>query len=129
MYVHILAHTHDDVGWLKTVDEYYTGSNEGAQPAEVNLILSETVEALFTNKERKFTYCEIKFFTMWYDVQTQEVKDKVKQLVKEGRWEFVNGGWSMFDEAVPHYEDMINNMMKGHEFLLSEFGVKPRMGW
>ena len=56
----------------------------------------------------------MKFFTMWWDKQTQEKKDQVKQLVKEGRLEFVNGGWTMHDEAVPHYEDMINNMMKGH---------------
>ena len=24
---------------------------------------------------------------------------------------------------------MINNMLLGHEFLLKEFGIKPRIGW
>ena len=35
----------------------------------------------------------------------------------------------MHDEACPTYEDMINNMMLGHDFILKEFGVKPRIGW
>ena len=62
----------------------------------------------------KFTYVEMKFFSMWYNSQPQSVKDKVKKFVKEGRFEFLNGGWSANDEACPTHEDILDNMMKGH---------------
>ena len=65
----------------------------------------------------KFTYAEMKFFTMWYYRQPQKIKDKLKKYVKEGRFEFLNGGWSANDEACPIYEDIIDNVMVGHEFL------------
>lgn len=35
----------------------------------------------------------------------------------------------MHDEACPIYEDMIENMMMGHNFITQNFGVKPRIGW
>ena len=35
----------------------------------------------------------------------------------------------MHDEACPYFEDMINNMMHGHQFVLKEFGVKPKVAW
>lgn len=35
----------------------------------------------------------------------------------------------MHDEACPIYEDMIDNMQIGHDFILKEFGVKPSIGW
>ena len=37
--VHLVSHTHDDVGWLKTVDQYYYGSNNGEQTAAVQYVL------------------------------------------------------------------------------------------
>jgi hypothetical protein len=50
-------------------------------------------------------------------------------MVQEGRLELLNAGWSMHDEACPHYEDMITNMWKGHEFVKNEFSVTPRVAW
>ena len=41
----------------------------------------------------------------------------------------ISGGWSMHDEACPIYEDIIDNMKIGPEFILKEFGEKPRIGW
>ena len=35
-------------------------------------------------------------------------------LVRDSRLEFINGGWAMHDEACPTYDNMIENMMKGH---------------
>ena len=67
LYVHLLTHTHDDVGWLKTYEEYFTGTNQGVTIANVKLILDTTIEALLRNPEYRFTYVEIKFFSMWWE--------------------------------------------------------------
>lgn len=41
----------------------------------------------------------------------------------------MNAGWSMHDEACTHADDMMNNMMVGHEFLKREFDYVPKIGW
>ena len=91
--------------------------------------LNSIIDALLDNPERKFSEVEMKFFSMWWDKQTPEKQEQTRGLVKSGQLEIINGGWSMHDEACPIYEDMINNMMYGQDFVLKEFGVKPRIGW
>ena len=53
----------------------------------------------------------------------------MRKWVSEGRLEFVNGAWSANDEALPTYQDIIANLMKGHEFLKEEFDFVPKAGW
>jgi alpha-mannosidase len=57
------------------------------------------------------------------------VKQQVKQLVREGRLEFVNGGWVAPDEACPSYEDLLLNKIIGHTFLNGTFGYIPKHAW
>jgi len=63
------------------------------------------VEELINDPKKRFTYVEMKFFSMWWARQNDDTKAAVRDLVQEGRLEFVNGGWSMHDEACTHYED------------------------
>ncbi|KAF8694238.1 hypothetical protein HU200_038373 [Digitaria exilis] len=56
--VHVVPHTHDDVGWLKTVDQYYVGSNNSIQGACVQNVLDSLIPALLKDENRKFIYVE-----------------------------------------------------------------------
>lgn len=127
--VHLVPHTHDDVGWLKTVDQYYAGLNNSIQNANVKFILDSVVRSLAANPDRKFTYVEIAFFHRWWVQQDEATQTLVKRLVKDGQLQFVNGGWCMHDEATPHYIDMIDQTTTGHRLLMEEFGVSPKVGW
>ena len=60
--VHIVCHTHDDVGWLKTVDQYYQGSNNTIQQANIAMILDTVTQQLERDPNRKFTYVEQAYF-------------------------------------------------------------------
>lgn len=127
--VHLVPHTHDDVGWLKTVDQYYTGSNSSLQVAAVQYILDSFIDALQNDPNRKFIYVEVAFFKRWWREQRNEKREIVRKLVESGQLEFINGGWCMHDEASTYYVDMIDQTTLGHRFIKKEFGKVPRIGW
>ncbi|CAN1243890.1 Alpha-mannosidase At3g26720 [Linum perenne] len=127
--VHLVPHSHDDVGWLKTVDQYYFGGNNSIRGACVQNVLDSVMSSLFEDKNRKFIYVEMAFFQRWWRQQSNAMKEKVKGLVNSGQLEFINGGMCMHDEATPHYIDLIDQTTLGHKFIQDEFGQVPRVGW
>ncbi len=46
--VHLIPHSHDDVGWIKTVDEYFYGANlklrSGGVQYTIDTVVSELTE-------------------------------------------------------------------------------------
>ncbi|XP_055477049.1 lysosomal alpha-mannosidase isoform X2 [Psammomys obesus] len=129
--VHLLPHTHDDVGWLKTVDQYYYGVKNDIQHASVQYILDSVISALLADPTRRFIYVEMAFFSRWWKEQTSATQDTVQELVRQGRLEFVNGGWVMNDEAATHYGAIVDQMTLGLRFLQDTFGShgRPRVAW
>jgi len=108
-HIHFIAHSHDDVGWLKTPKDYYD--------TQVRFILTGIVDELGKRDRRKFSWTEIYYFERWWNMQNESTREDVRVLVKKGQLEFVNGGWAASDEACPTYEELIVNIMTGHAFL------------
>ncbi|KAM3925843.1 lysosomal alpha-mannosidase [Leptodactylus fuscus] len=129
--VHLIPHTHNDVGWLKNVDQYYYGALNNIQHAGVQYILDSVVQQLLADPRRRFIYVESAFFWRWWQEQKECMQKDVIQLVQEGRLEFINGGWTMNDEAATHYSAIIDQMTLGLQFLQTVFGEcgRPSVAW
>lgn len=129
--VHLVPHTHDDVGWLKTVDQYFYGDKNKIQSAGVQYILDSVIQELQDDPSKRFIYVEIAFFARWLREQNDITRHAVKLLVNEGRLEFILGGWCMNDEATTHYNAIIDQHALGFEFLRQNFGDcgRPRVAW
>jgi lysosomal alpha-mannosidase len=46
--------------------------------------LSTIIDSLLDDPKKKFSEVEMKFFSMWWDVQTDRKKEQVKELVANG---------------------------------------------
>ncbi|GMP34300.1 hypothetical protein CsSME_00007221 [Camellia sinensis var. sinensis] len=87
--VHMVPHSHDDVGWLKTIDQYYVGSNNTIQEACVQNVLDSLIPALLADKNRKFIFAEQAFFQRWWRDQSEAVQNITKQFVSSGQLELM----------------------------------------
>ena len=82
-------------------------------------------------QSRKFSFVEICYFDLYWNDITEKEKAVVKMLVKDGKLQFISGGWVMNDEATPHYSMIIDQMSLGHQWINRTFGpqVLPTTGW
>ena len=129
--IHFVPHTHDDVGWLKTIDQYFYGANDSIQVAGVRYILDSVILELLLDSNRHFIYVEMAFFMRWWREQDEVMRANVRKLVSAGQLEFINGGWCMNDEAGTHYNAIIDQMSLGLRFIRDEFGedARPTVAW
>ncbi|RXM31895.1 Epididymis-specific alpha-mannosidase [Acipenser ruthenus] len=118
----VIPHSHMDVGWVYTVQE--------SMQAYAANVYTTVTEELLKGRQRKFIAVEQEFFRLWWDsVATDTQKLQVRNLLKEGRLEFIIGGQVMHDEAVTELDDQILQLTEGHGFLYETFGVRPQYSW
>jgi alpha-mannosidase len=110
--------------------QYYAGDGPiGGR--NVSMILSQVVIALLANPARKFSVTEQAYFQIWYETQSSALQAQVQGLVASGQLNFINGGWSMHDEANPTFIEMLDNTAVGQRAIASNFGASalPNVTW
>jgi len=128
-YVHLFPHSHTDEGWLAKSDDFFTGKDTSIFSGSVQDILDTTMLELLIDKNRTFCYAETKYFYMWWEKQDAAMKEKVRGLVKRGQLDLLSGGWAAPDEATTTYDQIIDNMQIGQQFLQREFEHHPKVSW
>ncbi|KAL0858611.1 hypothetical protein ABMA27_012445 [Loxostege sticticalis] len=111
--VHIVPHTHGELGDTRTFYEHYTGRKYDTiyAKSQINMkrILDFTISELWANTERKFTLSDIPYFFHWWSNRDETVRRMVYTLLRQGRLYLVGGGWSMSDEATTSYHAVIDH--------------------
>ena len=90
------------------------------------------MEALWKDKRRKFIWAEISYFSWWWELQDQSVRQKVRTLLTNQQLEFVTGGWVQPDEANSELYAMEIQLQEGHDWIRTTFGdddFVPKYGW
>ncbi|XP_056631268.1 lysosomal alpha-mannosidase-like [Diorhabda sublineata] len=131
--IHLIPHSHDDVGWLKTVDEYFYGLNTEAvgRTISVHNIISSVVQELLRNPDRRFIQVETSFFYKWWQEQDEYMRSSFKYLVDNGQIEIASAGWAMNDEACTNYQSTIDQFTLGLRKIEETVGKcgRPVVGW
>ncbi|XP_071107653.1 lysosomal alpha-mannosidase-like [Haliotis cracherodii] len=135
--VHIVPHSHNDVGWKKTADQYYTGRGGGNAASFYDgtecskCILDSVIPQLVRKRDRRFIFAEMAFFSRWFKEQDMNTRQAVRDLVAQGRLQIVIGGWSMSDSATTYYDDIIDQHTLGFQWIQKEFGecAMSNIGW
>ncbi|MBE6953290.1 MAG: alpha-mannosidase [Ruminococcaceae bacterium] len=119
VFVHGIGHTHLDIAWLWPMRQ-----------------TREKTARTFANMMRYMDeYPEFKFMSSqaclynWVKNDYPELFERMKQAVKDGRWEVEGGMWVEADCNLTSGEGFVRQFLYGKRFFQREFGVDCKILW
>lgn len=114
-----IGHTHIDVAWWWTVEQ--TREKTGRSFATVLKLMEEYPNYRFMSSQPQL-YAFLK-------ERYPELFEKIKERVKEKRWEPEGGMWVEADCNLTSGESLVRQFMHGKKFFKEEFGVDNKILW
>ncbi|RUT45152.1 alpha-mannosidase [Paenibacillus anaericanus] len=117
--IHMVGQSHIDIAWLWPVRETVRKTSR----------TFSTVDALMNEfPEYQYAQSQPQLFAYLKD-NDPELYERVKDRIKEGRWELVGGMWVEPDLNIPSGESLMRQMLYGQRFYQEEFGMTSEIEW
>lgn len=114
-----VGHTHIDIAWLWRY--CHTRDKAVRSFSTVLKLMEQYPEYVFMSSQPQL-YEYIK-------ADHPQVYERIKERVREGRWEAEGGMWVEADTNVPSGESLVRQFLYGKRFFKSEFGVDNKVLW
>lgn len=114
-----IGHTHIDVAWLWCLEQ--TRAKAVRSFATELELMEEYPEHMFTSSQPQL-YQFVK-------KECPEIYERIKEKVKEGRWEVEGAMWLEADCNVSSGESLIRQILHGKRFMKEEFCVDSKVLW
>jgi len=116
---HLTGNSHIDAAWLwpwtETVDVVKRTFGSAIQ------LMEEYPTYTYTQSAAQYN--------MWMAEKYPDLNAKIKQRIKEGRWEIVGGMWVEPDLNMPDGESQVRELLIGKRTFEDLYGVDVRIGW
>lgn len=115
-YVHVMPHFHHDVAYLKTYEEY------------LPICFDNLLEMLnLMQRFPQYTFViEQAILLQEFWQKFPEHREKLKELVQQGRIEIAPGMYTVPDMNIPSGESLIRQILIGKRWIKRNLGVEPR---
>lgn len=117
--VSCIGHTHIDVAWLWPLEQ----TEQKAQRS-----FATVLELMEKYPEYKFMSSQPQLYE-YVKANAPEIYEKIKERVKEGRWEVEGGMWVEADCNLSSGESLVRQIIHGKKFMKDEFGVESNIVW
>ena len=117
--VHLVCQAHIDPVWMWTWQE---GAREAISTFHTAAnLLDEFPEFVFNHNES--------VLYEWIEDNDPDLFERIRILVKEGRWHIAGGWYLQPDLNMPAGETLVRGIQEGHRYFESRFGVAPKVAY
>ncbi len=115
----LIGHSHIDTAWLWPIRE---------TKHKCARTFSTVLRYMDEYPDYKFSQSQPQLYEYVKD-HYPELYERIKERIKEGRWEPIGAAWVEQDLNVPSGESHVRQYLYGNRFFRKEFGIHTRVVW